>query len=102
MTKPMKFSVLMLVVGLLVLGCKHKPQMTAADVIQVANQAAQNAGYKLTDYEAPNISFELTKRNHKWHVHYEGKAEENLAIPGSDFSIVVDDRTRKTELVRGL
>jgi hypothetical protein len=100
---------LMLALSSLLLGImlthKHCPWMTVSDVIHLANQAAQSAGYRLADFEDPEARWEFVERDHTWYASYEEKEKVgDLAIPGNYFlSVRVDDKTGKaTVMIHGM
>lgn len=82
-------------------GCpvgNHIPQLSEKEVVALANAAALKSGVQLDSFLAPVAVFELAEKNCKWFVHYEGKS----IIVGSHFGVLVDDRTRKTEVGVGM
>jgi hypothetical protein len=84
-------------IAVLVSGCAHLQQMTKSDVVRVANQAAEVAGYHLTDYKEPQVHFEFTDKNHTWTVFYDGK----VLVPGNHFLVLVNDRTKTARVMAG-
>src|SRR5688572_2227261 len=67
------------------------------EVIKLANAAAMKKGYKLEDYEKPKAKYEVSWEPASWIVSYQGK----LRAPGNHFFVIVDDKTKSTELWPG-
>jgi hypothetical protein len=84
-------------IAVLVFGCGHSQQMAKSDVIRVANQAAETAGYHLTNYNEPQVHIEFTDKVHTWTVFYDSK----VPMPGNHFLVWVDDRTKATHIIAG-
>jgi hypothetical protein len=81
----------------LVSGCAHTPRMAQAEVIRAAGQAGEAEGYRLAEYEEPEVHFEFTDRDRTWSVFYPGRVRGL----GNHFLVVVDDKTAATRLVPG-
>ena len=93
----MKNMLLALFVLGLVVSCAHRTSMSRDEVVRTANRAAVAAGYSLAEYRDPELHFELLERDRTWTVRY----DRPVSYPGSDFLVVVDERTGKTEVLRG-
>src|SRR5262249_32946804 len=88
--------------------CSHKPKMSQAQVVQVANTAATAQGFILSEYGTPNARFEFPDRDWTWMVMYDLKLQTpwgpRLPAPQSahgapqHFFVTVDDRTGTTKL----
>src|SRR5437016_2047545 len=91
-------------VALLLSGCAHIKQVSEADALRIADQAAMKAGYRLADFERGRVTGHEGTR---WSVDYEGKipaADRNGLVElklGYDFLVWVDDRTGKTQIMGG-
>ena len=72
--------------------------MSQAGAIAAANRAATEAGYKLSDYGAPKAHYEFTRKDKTWTVFYVLKPP---TPPGGHFQIWVEDKTGKTQVMRG-
>jgi hypothetical protein len=86
----------------------HRPRLEIAEVVQIANRAAEMEGFRLHEYESPSAKFEFPDRNHAWTVMY------NLKLPGPfgppiprpksahgaprHFFVIVDDKTKHTQM----
>ena len=79
------------------LAAEHTPRLTAADVVRIASRAAARADYRLRDYKAPTVRFEVSRKDYSWTAFFEGKA----SYPGNHFLVWVDDRTKKTRVMPG-
>jgi len=77
---------------------EHVPQLTQAQVIAIANDAARKSGIDLAEFHSPQADFENVRKDLTWFVFYQGI----LLYPDNFFSVIVDDRTRETSLHRGL
>ena len=85
-------------------GCAHRTPMTQADVIRISDRAATKAGFRLVEFERPEVH---APKNGKWTVMYEGK----IPPPGPDglvelklghhFLVWVDERTGAPQLMLG-
>jgi hypothetical protein len=81
----------------------HKPQLSEAEVIRIANGAAEAEGFFLNEYGAPQARFEFPDRDRTWRVLYSLKLptpwRPPLAKPQSAHGapnhmfVVVDDKT---------
>ena len=76
-------------------------------VILAANHAAEQAGYRLSDYKKPKLSFYTTPTNATWSLSYNPKVP--FGSPGATqgvhgnicFWVAVDDTTGATKIVGG-
>ena len=73
------------------------PQLTAAEVIGLANAEAQRQGFDPGDYHRPKA--EYTAADETWSVSYDQKAANGMR--GRHFSISVKDKTKKTVVDAG-
>ena len=79
--------------------------MTKQSAIQVANHAAEVAGYHLAGYKKPKASFDSSLTNGTWSVFYDprfpylSKDKEGRLYGSVCFEIIVDDKTGATKLV---
>jgi hypothetical protein len=97
MSRIAQFGHSAVVTVMLLAGCSHSSKMSQEDVVRLANRAAADAGYKLTDYKAPEARYEFTKKDKTWSVFFDGKAP----MPGNHFLVCVDDKTGKTQVMPG-
>jgi hypothetical protein len=72
-------------------------QLKVDEVIQIANMAAQEAGYNLSEFKKPKAYFGLGKKDQTWTVFYDGKILKH----GNHFLVWVNDITRKTQVMPG-
>ena len=73
-------------------------KLSQAEVIRLANAAAQKDGRDLTKYEAPEPHYEYLRKDDTWVIFYMRK----IPAPGSDFSVRIQDKTKKVEVVPGM
>ena len=105
MKRFIRFSFVAIFVTTLVSGCVH-PQMTKPSAIQVANHAAEVAGYSLGFYESPKAHFHSITGI--WSVYYDSlypvQSFHGPLIPSlfmlPNLKIVVDDKTEATKIVK--
>ena len=86
----------------------HRPRMTEAQVIQIANAAGVSEGFYLDEYNAPHPQSEYRERDRTWRVMYWSKrpapwdppAPPRRSAHGAPYSffVIVDDRTQRTEV----
>ena len=95
-----RFSFLLAVVALLLLGCARSAstRLSQPEVVQIASRAATDAGYKLADYKEPEAHFEFVRKDRSWTVFFVRKPP---TPPGGHFSVWVDDQTSKTQVTPG-
>jgi hypothetical protein len=95
-----RFSILFVVVALLVVGCARSTptRLSQQEVIQIASRAAMDAGYKVVDYKPPEAYFQYVRKDGSWTVFFVRKPP---TPPGGHFQVSVDDKTGKTQLMRG-
>jgi hypothetical protein len=93
-----KFSLSFVAVAMFVAGCARSTHMSQQEVVQVASRAAADAGYKLGDYKEPEAHFEFVRKDDSWTVFYVMKPP---TPPGGHFQVWVDDKTGKTQVMRG-
>ena len=95
-----RFSFLLAVVALLLLGCARSAstRLSQPEVVQIASRAATDAGYKIADYQAPEAHFEYVRKDGSWTVFYKRKPPTPV---GGHFQVWVDDKISKTQVMRG-
>ena len=100
----MKTSLAIAAILLPLLGCSscpidrdHVPELSEAEVIDIANGVAKSAGYRLEDYALPDAHFEYTKRTCTWSIFY---SRIDDAEPGH-FHVILNDRTKKSDVFGG-
>jgi len=67
-------------------------------VVEIADQAAVEAGIELSRFDRPTVKFEFVEPNCTWSVLYDSRS----GIIGSHFTVVVDDKTRHADLFGGM
>jgi len=76
----------------------HTPRLSKAEVLSLANSAAQAAGADLLQFKRPEAHFEYVRKDYSWSVFYDGFKP----TIGNHFLVVVSDTTRTTQVVGGL
>lgn len=96
-----RFSFLLAVVALLLVGCARSTstRLSQSEVVQIASRAATEAGYKIVDYKESVAHFEYVRKDRSWTVFFVLKPP---TPPGGHFSVWVDDKTSKTQVIPGL
>ena len=92
-----RFSFLLAVIACLV-GCVRSAstRLSQPEVVQIASRAATDAGYRLGDYKEPEAHFEFVRKDGSWTVFFVRKPP---TPPGGHFSVWVDDKTSKTQVM---
>jgi hypothetical protein len=76
--------------------------LTEKQALALAAEQAIRSGYDLTRYEAPRIHYNFTKADDTWVVFYDPIPDKQGRVAiGDDFTVYVDNQTRKTELIPG-
>jgi hypothetical protein len=73
-----------------------EPKLSESEVVQIANSAAKAAGFKLSDFQKPNVR-ERVEKNGTWSVFYNGK-EVRL---GNHFDVIVEEATKRATVRPG-
>jgi len=55
----------------------------------------------LRAFERPKVHYNYVQRDDTWWVSYEGKAVNDMTWVGNDFSVTIEDKTRKLWLIPG-
>ena len=79
-----------------------RPQLTTAEVIRIADAEARRHGYDLHCFDRPKPRYNFAQSDDTWWVNYEPKPSTPLAGQlGSDFSVHIEDKTKKVWLFPG-
>ncbi len=99
---------LICIAGFLASDYWHRPKMSKADVIRVANVAAVSEGFQLNEYQLQGPYFEFYRRDRIWSVGYILRAsapwEKPVVAPKSAhgapgfFLVFVGDRTMRAQV----
>jgi len=76
----------------------HDPRLSEAEVLSIANRAAEAAGADLLQFKKPEAHFEYVSKDYSWSVFYVGVKP----MIGNHFLVVVSDTTRKTRVAGGM
>ena len=98
MTTIRQFILLAISALMLGSGCSHSRKMSLTEVVGVASRAATDAGYKLSNYKDPEVSYESLRKDGTWTVFFDGKPP---GLPGRHFLVWVNDRNGQTKLMPG-
>ncbi len=71
--------------------------MGSTEVIRLAREAAERAGLRLREYNAPEVRYEAADGRSVWWVFFDGR----VAMPGYFFAVRVYDQTGETRVFRG-
>jgi hypothetical protein len=75
------------------------PNLSTAEVIGLADAEARVQGYDVGRYQRPKVDY--TAADDTWSVVYDQKPTEGKTEVNKDFSVTVEDKTRKTSIVGG-
>src|SRR5712691_2746315 len=73
-----------------------RPELDAAEVVELADTEARTHGYDLSEYERPQVQY--TTETGAWSVSYDQKKTAGAVDTGKHFSVTVDEKTKKAEL----
>ena len=76
---------------------EHNPQLSPAQAVSIANDAARKTGADLAKFKAPEAHFEFVEKDATWSVFYESVTE----TIGGHFLVIVNDRTQSTQVLGG-
>src|SRR5262245_49002699 len=77
------------------------PRLTSTEVIRLADAEARRHGYDLRCFERPVPRY-FAARDDTWWVNYDPKEGTHLAKTiGADFSVTIEDKTKKLWLIPG-
>ena len=88
------FAVAVALLALVAAGCAH-PRLSKPEVTAIAIRAAK---VDAAAYEKPVARYWLVPKRHTWEVFF----NRILPVPGGEFSVEVNDRTREATVHRGL
>jgi hypothetical protein len=95
---------LMFFCAAVVAGCaitQTGPRLSHAAVIRIADAEARRQGYDLRAFERPKARYNLAEREDTWWVFYEGKAVDGMTTTGNHFSLMIDDKSGRSQLMPG-
>jgi hypothetical protein len=76
------------------------PRLAAAEVVELADAEARAKGYDLSAYERPQLQY--AEADNTWSVVYAQKNDANgIGEAGKQFSVNIEDKTKKTSVVPG-
>lgn len=92
-----RFPLTLFAVSMLI-GCAH-PRLSRSEAVGIAKRAVESekSGH-LEDYEKPVARYWLIPEKRSWEVFFRSKVQ----MPGSDFSVIVDDQSGATQVRRGM
>jgi hypothetical protein len=76
-----------------------RTRLTSAEVIQLAAEQARAQGYDLNQYQHPQVRY--TAADDTWLVFYQPKQVESIGPVGKEFSVTVEDKTKKASIAAG-
>ena len=72
-------------------------KLTTAEVVFIAEKAAEKEGARLSEFKKPVAHYEFTVKDRTWVVFFDGR----IPMPGNHFTVYVDDRTKETRFIGG-
>jgi len=70
-----------------------------AEVIRLQMLKHGDRGKFARRFERPKVHYNYVQRDDTWWVSYEGKAVNDMTWVGNDFSVTIEDKTRKLWLI---
>ena len=74
------------------------PELTAAEATSLADAEARTWGYDLGEYQLPTSEYNAA--GGRWNVVYEAKNLDGKPNAAKQFSVAIDDKTRKAEVTK--
>jgi hypothetical protein len=74
----------------------HVARLTGSQAAQIASEAAEKQGYRLTNYDAPFGMFykpKFSRHRASWHIIFPGKDGHTSLVVG-----IIDDQTGETHI----
>jgi hypothetical protein len=78
-----------------------RPRLTTVEVVRLADAEARRHGYDLRVYERPRVHYNYVRKDNTWVAFYDEKPVNGMVHIGYDFSVDIDDRTKKLWLLPG-
>jgi hypothetical protein len=73
------------------------PRLTTPEVISLADGEARASGYNLSEYQNPRTLYNVGDET--WSISYDQKAGGGAGAAGKNFSVTVEDKTKRTFVV---
>ena|SRR5215831_7961779 len=95
LTRPLIAPIVAIALSASCLGTAHATtvvtltRLTEAEVVRIANTAAETKGYRIKDFKAPKLGCKLRNEDLTWTLFYEGK----VPAFGDHFWVWVEDQT---------
>ena len=89
---------------LILVGCAtvpSQPRLTTAEVIRLADGEARRHGYDLRIYERPRVRYNYVQKDNTWVAFYDEKPINGMVHIGFDFTVSIEDQTKKLWLIPG-
>jgi hypothetical protein len=97
MVKRCSMSMLLLLVA--VASVVAGPRLTPSEVLRIADAEARRHGYDVRKFKRPKPRYNYVQRDNTWWLKYEPPGL--MRSFGDDFSVTVEDRTKKAWLIPG-
>jgi hypothetical protein len=75
------------------------PRLTPSEVLRIADAEARRHGYDVRKFKRPKPRYNFVEHADTWWVNYEPPGP--LRSFGDDFSVTVEDKTKKAWLIPG-
>jgi hypothetical protein len=75
------------------------PRLTPSEALRIADAEARRHEYDIRKFKRPTPRYNFAQRDDTWSVHYEPPGK--MRSFGDDFSVAVEDKTRKAWLIPG-
>lgn len=74
---------------------EYAPKLKIEYVIQTARECSNKQGYKAKEYFIQSVKYDSSKK--EWMISFEGK----MPMPGNQFWIAINDRTKEIKFFAG-
>jgi len=78
-----------------------QPRLTTAEIIRLADAEARRHGYDLRIYERPRVRYNYVHKDNTWVALYDEKPINGMVHIGFDFTVYIEDQTKKLWLIPG-
>jgi len=84
------------------LGCAAVAPLTEQRVVVLSDAYAKTQGYNLAHHKRPSVHFNYTRADNTWVVFYDPIPDKKgLVAIGDDFTVYVENGTKKVSLIPG-
>ena|SRR5438105_1654387 len=92
-------SILLLLLSVTVASVVAGPRLTPSEVLSIADAEARRHGYDVRKFKRPKPRYNYVQHDNTWWLKYEPPS--HMRSIGDDFSVTVEDKTKKAWLIPG-